>query len=131
MKEEKAERLLSRYRGLWQIEEAFRINKHDLKMRPIFHWSEGRIKAHISICFLTFCLAKQAVHRITLQHSKMSIEEIRNHLAHVQASLTVDSSTNKMYLLPSKATDAQKRIYSIFGLKLTEVPTTVLGIAPL
>ena len=81
MKEEKAERLLSRYRGLWQIEEAFRINKHDLKMRPIFHWSKERIHAHMSICFLAFCLAKQAVHRIAIQHSKKrnftKIESVR------------------------------------------------------
>ena len=28
------EEIMSRYRGLWKIEEAFRINKHDLKMRP-------------------------------------------------------------------------------------------------
>lgn len=131
MKEEKAQWLLARYRGLWQIEEAFRINKHDLKMRPIFHWTEERIRAHVSICFLAYCLTKQAVHRISLQHSKMSFEEIRNHLAHVQASVTVDISTNKMYLIPSKATDTQKRIYSIFGLKLTDAPSPILDMTAL
>jgi transposase len=131
MKEEKAQWLLSRYRGLWQIEEAFRINKHDLKMRPIFHWSEERIRAHITICFLAYCLTKQAIHRIGIQYSKMSFEEIRNHLAHVQASLTIDTSTDKMYLLPSKVTDVQKRIYSIFGLRLTDIPSSILDITTL
>jgi hypothetical protein len=32
-----AEELLNLYRGLWQIEEAFRLQKHDLKPRPIYH----------------------------------------------------------------------------------------------
>jgi hypothetical protein len=29
------EEILTQYHGLWQVEESFRINKHDLKMRPI------------------------------------------------------------------------------------------------
>ena len=31
--------IFARYRGLWQIEDAFRVNKRDLKMRPIYHWT--------------------------------------------------------------------------------------------
>ena len=31
--------ILSHYQGLWQIEESFRIHKHDLRIRPVFHWS--------------------------------------------------------------------------------------------
>ena len=37
--------ILAHYRGLWAIEESFRIQKHDLKVRPIFHWTESRIRA--------------------------------------------------------------------------------------
>jgi len=29
--------ILTRYKGLWKIEEVFRVNKNDLKMRPIYH----------------------------------------------------------------------------------------------
>jgi hypothetical protein len=29
------EEILTQYHGLWQVEESFRINKHDLRMRPI------------------------------------------------------------------------------------------------
>jgi len=87
--------LLSRYRELWQIEEAFRISKHDLKMRPIFHWTENRIKAHIAICFLAFTLAKQAVYRIALQQEPMSFEQIRNELLHAQSSVVIDLASQK------------------------------------
>jgi len=76
---------LSKYRGLWQIEEAFRINKHDLKMRPVYHWTEDRIRAHINICFLAYDLVKQAIRLIKNQYNKpMGFEQIRNELAHVQ-----------------------------------------------
>jgi transposase len=114
--------LLDRYRDLWQIEEAFRISKHDLKMRPIYHWTEHRIKAHISICFIAFALVKQAVYRIELQQFPMSFEQLRNELLHAQSSIVVDISTNKKYLIPSHVTVNQKKIYQVFGLKRSEVP---------
>lgn len=34
-----AAELLARYRDLWQVERGFRVNKHDLKVRPIHHWT--------------------------------------------------------------------------------------------
>ena len=114
--------LLLRYRELWQIEEAFRISKHDLKMRPIFHWTENRIKAHIAICFLAFTLAKQAVYRIALQQEPMSFEQIRNELLHAQSSVVIDLASQKKYMIPSHVTVNQKRLYQAFGLKRSQVP---------
>jgi transposase len=114
--------LLSRYRELWQIEEAFRISKHDLKMRPIFHWTENRIKAHIAICFLAFTLAKQAVYRIALQQEPMSFEQIRNELLHAQSSVVIDLASQKKYMIPSHVTVNQKKLYQAFGLKRSQAP---------
>lgn len=117
--------ILNRYRGLWEIEEAFRMSKHDLKMRPIYHWSPDRIRAHIAICFIAFTLAKQSIYRMKHQKMPMSFEQIRNELLHVQASLVVDIKTKKKYIIPSHTTINQKRIYQVFGLKRSEVPYTV------
>jgi transposase len=122
IEDQKSQQILSRYRGLWQIEEAFRINKHDLKMRPIYHWTENRIKAHIAICFIAFALVKQAIHRIKIQSEPMSFETLRNHLLHAQASIVVNTQTKRRYVIPSKATADQKRIYSVFGLSRTDRP---------
>jgi len=115
--------LLSRYRDLWQIEAAFRVNKHDLKMRPIYHWNPERIKAHISICFIAYALIKQALYRLkTLKQMEISFEQFRNELLHVQASIVRDVSTMKTYVIPSQCTVNQGKIYQAFGLKRNEVP---------
>ena len=75
-KEDDIAKLIERYRGLWQIEESFRVNKHDLKMRPIFHWKPERVRAHIAICFLAYAMAKQAVYRLRNQAGlKISFEQ--------------------------------------------------------
>lgn len=114
--------IVSRYRGLWQIEESFRISKHDLKMRPVYHWSPERIRAHILICFIAYCLVRQAMYRTARQYEPMSFDRIRNELLHAQASIVLDTSTKKRYIIPSNITPSQRRIYQVFGLKRSEVP---------
>ena len=115
--------LMQSYRGLWVIEESFRVNKHDLKMRPIFHWKPERVRAHVAICFLAYALSQQAVYRIRTQSDiKLSLRQLRNELLHAQSSLLVDTEEGKRYLLPSKSTVNQKKIYRTFGLVRNETP---------
>lgn len=52
------EELWKIYIQLSEAEAAFRIHKSDLCIRPIWHHKQGRIKAHILICFLAYALWK-------------------------------------------------------------------------
>lgn len=52
------EELWKTYVQLSEAEAAFRIHKSDLCLRPIWHHKQGRIKAHILICFLAYALWK-------------------------------------------------------------------------
>ena len=52
------EELWKTYIQLTEAEAAFRIQKSDLAIRPIWHHKEARIKAHILICFLAYALWK-------------------------------------------------------------------------
>jgi transposase len=114
--------ILSKYRGLWQIEAAFRVSKHDLEMRPIFHWNPERIKAHILICYIAYSLVKQVVHRVKLQQTELSFEIIREELLRVQSSLYSDLLTKEKIIIPSKVTPIQKKIYQVFGLRRSNIP---------
>lgn len=44
------------YMQLTQAEDAFRISKTDLNLRPVFHQKTHRVEAHILVCFLTLAL---------------------------------------------------------------------------
>jgi transposase len=44
------------YIQLCQAEEAFRIGKSDLSLRPVFHQKTERVEAHILVCFLSLAL---------------------------------------------------------------------------
>lgn len=53
------EEVVKQYHGLWVVERAFRISKGNLETRPIFHFTERRIEAHICICFIAYKLYKE------------------------------------------------------------------------
>jgi transposase len=53
-----AEEIVRSYRQLQEVERAFRVLKSLVKVRPIFHWAERRVEAHIFVCFLAYLVAK-------------------------------------------------------------------------
>lgn len=50
--------IINRYDDLYKIEQAFRVSKHDLETRPIFHFKEEPIQLHILICFMALAVSK-------------------------------------------------------------------------
>jgi transposase len=44
------------YMQLTQAEDAFRVSKTDLHLRPVFHQKTARVEAHILVCFLSLAL---------------------------------------------------------------------------
>lgn len=52
------QQLWEAYIQLTQAEAAFRIQKDQLNLRPIWHQREDRVHAHILVCFLAFVLWK-------------------------------------------------------------------------
>lgn len=58
VKEMTAMEIVSNYKELWRIEDAFGEMKGTLKSRPMFHWTDKRIIGHLVLCFLShFCEA--------------------------------------------------------------------------
>jgi transposase len=51
--------IIELYHELYKIEQAFRISKHDLQTRPIFHYKEDPIRLHILICFMALVVSKR------------------------------------------------------------------------
>jgi transposase len=46
---ESADFVIGAYHQLWRIEKSFRMSKHDLRARPIYHHTRDSIEAHLSI----------------------------------------------------------------------------------
>ena len=116
------EELIAQYANLWQVEESFRITKHDLKIRPIYHWKPSRVKAHLAISFMAYTLVRHLEHRVRLQYVKLSPQRIRQLLLNVQVSRLFDTRTKMRFALPSAIAPEAVKIY-----KLMDVPIKKLA----
>jgi len=56
--EESDDWVIDKYRGLWRIEESFKIIKSELDARPIFVSTLAHIEAHFLICFVSLVIAR-------------------------------------------------------------------------
>lgn len=52
------EKVYNIYKGLWKIEESFRVLKTDLSACPVFVWNDEHIKGHFMMCFISLCLIR-------------------------------------------------------------------------
>ena len=70
------EDIITNYKQLWQIEKAFRITKHDLQIRPIYHRIERRIQAHVCIAFAAYKVYKELERQLLEKKTGMTVEKV-------------------------------------------------------
>jgi len=75
--EKKASKIIDIYRGLWKIEESFKVTKSDLETRPVYVSTEEHIKAHFLTCFIALVLSRILEYKL---EGKYSITKIINSL---------------------------------------------------
>lgn len=69
------EKIIDIYRGLWKIEESFKVIKSDLQARPVFLSTEDHIEAHFLICFVALVIARVLEHRMNGKYSVTTMLE--------------------------------------------------------
>lgn len=112
------EEVLTQYNNLWQVEQSFRITKHDLKIRPIYHWKPSRVKAHLAISFTAYMLCRYLEHRVKTQYKKLSPAVLRSILLSVQTSVLDHPQKKIKYGLPSSISPDAIKIYQLMGVKM-------------
>lgn len=81
--DESDENIIDIYRGLWKIEESFKITKSSLDARPVFLTRKDHINAHFLICFLALTISRIVEIRLK---NKYSVDKILNTLRLVSCS---------------------------------------------
>ena len=69
-------KVVEQYRGLWVVERAFRVSKGTIETRPIFHFTERRIEAHVCLCFVAFKVYKELERIASILNLGMSVDTI-------------------------------------------------------
>lgn len=82
--EEPDDKIIDIYRGLWRIEESFKVTKSELEARPVFVWTREHIEAHFLICFVALTIAR--ILELKTER-KYSIGKLLNSLSSAQCTL--------------------------------------------
>jgi len=107
--------VLDAYHILWKIEESFRIMKSTLEVRPVFHWTEPRIKGHFVVCFLAFLLERTLEFHLKKAKVAASPERIREALNSLAfAEMEVEQ---KKFYVKTKSTELGNKILRALRIK--------------
>jgi hypothetical protein len=61
------------YKGLWRIEDAFKITKSEIETRPVFVWTPEHIEAHFLVCYLSLLILRLIQQDFDFAHSAACI----------------------------------------------------------
>ena len=99
------------YRGLWKIEESFKITKSDLESRPVYLSREDRIQAHFLICFVALTIARILEFRLDNVYSVTRIIE--------SLSRVCGSRLEENWYVFDYADEITEAIHERFGVELS------------
>lgn len=103
--------IIDHYHNLWHVEQAFRIAKSDLRMRPIYHFKQTTIKAHILICFMALAVCKYMELK-----TGTSIRHITKALKEVTDARILNTLTNEEIILRSEIKEETKQLLKQMSL---------------
>lgn len=110
------DQIIDNYKQLWHIEKAFRINKNDLKIRPMFHRMRRRIEAHVCISFVAYKMYKELERQLKEKKAGLSPEktiEIAESIYAINVKIPATGETISKTMLLS---EEQKEVAKLFGL---------------
>lgn len=111
----KAEQIVEAYHRLWKVEESFRIMKHSLEIRPVYHWKEQRIKGHLVVCFLSFLFMRMLEEALS---DRVSVDKIKEALRSI--TVTEFSIDDTKYYLRNKMDKVAKELFRALKVALPE-----------
>lgn len=107
--------VIQKYKGLWKIEESFRVMKSELEARPCFVWTESRIRGHFVICFIALVIQRILEYLLSKHGCNASTAKI---IAAIRsAEVMVYSENSKLIFLKRENELLYDEIIQTLGLK--------------
>lgn len=99
------------YKGLWKIEESFKITKSDLETRPVYVWTKEHIEAHFLTCFISLVILRLIEFKTEKKYSTKSIiNSLKNYTSNnLEHDIYIQNFTN----------DVIKDLSSVYNVDLS------------
>ena len=110
------EEVIAQYKQLWHIEKTFRISKTDLRIRPIFHYLNRRIEAHVCISFAACVIYKELERQLKNLKSQLSVEKVIDILKTIYAITITTPYSKKRYTRLLIKNEEQAELLKLFRI---------------
>ncbi len=107
--------VIEQYRGLWQVEQTFRITKHNLAIRPVYHYKDSRILAHFALCFLALTAVRTVEYLLKQNNCSLSPEKLHQLLTQANCIEIIDNKNQKFLITPNNNPELEK-VYSALAI---------------
>lgn len=96
--------LVSNYKQLWKIEDAFGEIKGALKARPIFHWTDNRIIGHLTMCFMAYLCEAHLTKALREKGNMLQAKAIDKKIVHERPLTAIQAleELNSVVAIPVK-----------------------------
>ncbi len=114
------------YITLTKVENAFRLLKSDLGLRPFFHYTEDRCDGHIWITILAYHLLRWIEYSLETVGCKLSWQKIRRLLAtHCYTTMIIPTTDGKVRHMrkPGQPDERQRAIYHHLAIDCAKLPS--------
>jgi len=119
--DESDDRIIEIYRGLWKIEETFKVTKTGIESRPVYVWTKEHIRAHFLICFVTLLILRILEKQLNNKYSAFAILESlrKSECIHMQRNYYLFSYTDEILTKLGKALDIDfsKKLQTLGNIK--------------
>jgi hypothetical protein len=105
--------VLAKYHDLFEVEHSFRALKSQLEIRPLFHWTDKRIKGHVCMCFMAYTFINHLRNTTAMQY-----DDIIRTIDRMQVSDVLDPQTGKRFYMRAKVCEQQQLISTKLGLRV-------------
>lgn len=107
------EDVIGNYHNLWFIERAFRMNKTDLRIRPMYHRLRNRIEGHICICFCAYVLQLETERLLKAAGSDITVDKARELVKTMYALTYTKSGHTKPSKVMLRMDPQQQELYRL------------------
>lgn len=113
------QQVVGHYKQLQELERGWRTLKSSLKLRPIYHWTERRIRAHIFLCVLALQVEWVMRQRLRQAGEPISVARALEKLRQIKAGILQIHGVRSTVL--THLTEEHKLLFQKLGLPLPRV----------
>jgi len=117
------EELIRQYKNLAEVERAFKEIKDFLRIRPIRHYQDDRVKAHVFVCVLSYLLEKILEKKMRKNHLDMTAREALDKLDDIR--IAKNQIGPRLLLCPVQGDAEHRKILNAVGIKC--IPRVLLS----